>query len=37
VSDKRAGEYQEAADHVIDTSGKTITQVADENVSLWAS
>jgi shikimate kinase len=37
VSDKRAGEYQEAADHVIDTSGKTITQVADEIVSLWAS
>jgi shikimate kinase len=26
-----------AADHVIDTSGKTIAQVANEIVSLWAS
>ncbi|HSO49862.1 MAG TPA: shikimate kinase [Acidimicrobiia bacterium] len=37
LSDERAGSYQDAADHVIDTSGKTIAQVADEIVSLWAS
>ena len=37
LAEERAGRYQEAASHVIDTSGKTIAEVADEIVSLWAS
>ncbi|MDP9494414.1 MAG: shikimate kinase [Actinomycetota bacterium] len=33
---ERADRYQEAADHVIETSGKSIVEVADEIAALWA-
>jgi len=33
---ERATRYQEAADHVIETSGKSIVEVADEIAALWA-
>jgi shikimate kinase len=36
LADERAVRYQEAADHVIDTSGKSIAEVADEIAALWA-
>jgi hypothetical protein len=28
--------YREAADHVIETTGKSIAEVADEIAALWA-
>jgi len=36
LADERANRYQEAADHVIETSGKSIADVADEIAALWA-
>ncbi|HLF60069.1 MAG TPA: shikimate kinase [Acidimicrobiia bacterium] len=37
ISEDRAKWYQEVADHEIDTTAKTIAEVADEIAALWES
>jgi shikimate kinase len=36
LSEKRATSYQEAADHLIETTAKSIPEVAQEIAALWA-
>ena len=37
VAAERSDRYQEAADDVIETSGKSIVEMADEIAALWAT